>query len=260
MLAMMAMSLISIADKYRDAISEIAVAKSGRVLYAFAHFYFPFYQYKPSDIFWKYTPFAWISAYVYDVDEEIEQGSSLSSALQRLQQLRAYLQKYTAIDPAIEQLFENAAFYYQFEQELLQRKARFSLDDLYRITEVRSFDFRLMHRTLAQLSGIGYREPIFEWFRALEVLMEIEDDMLSVEEDYYRNTFNFVCLANQCAGSEGIQFVEQARQLNEERLVVVKSTLPEEDRYLCDSVLKAYREVVPHSLPTDFSLSTLLKK
>src|SRR2546423_1469175 len=62
---------MSAADPPREIVSAAAIGKSGRVLFAFAHFYLPFYGHRPDDIFWHYDPFAWVSAFVYDVDDDI---------------------------------------------------------------------------------------------------------------------------------------------------------------------------------------------
>lgn len=232
------------ADASRQVVSATAIAKSGRVLYAFAHFYFPFYGREPRDLFWQYEPFAWISAFVYDVDEEIERGRPPEETLCRLDDLSMYLSSRIVIDPKVMDLFNDARRYYCFEYDVTRRAADYSLDDLVQMTSVRSFDFRLLHRVLAQRSGAGYREELFDWFRALEMLMEIEDDIVSVKEDGRRQTFNVVCLAIRRAPDTAAAFVEQLRRRVEDTLLLRRERLSHADRDLCARTLESYREVV----------------
>ena len=235
---------VAAADPRRNLVSATAIAKSGRVLGAFAHFYFPFYGRNPGDLFWQFDPFAWISSFVYDVDEEIERGRPPEDVLGRLDDLAAYLRARIALDPPVIRLFDDARRYYRFEYDVTRQGADYSLDDLAQITGVRSFDFRLMHRLLAQWSRGGYREVLFDWFRALEMLMEIEDDMVSVEEDRRRGTFNVVCLAIRRASDAGAAFVERLRRHVEDDLLLRRERLSNDERDLCARTLETYRGIV----------------
>jgi hypothetical protein len=227
-----------------DLISATAVAKSGRVLCAFSYFYLPFYGFSPRDVFWRFDPFAWISSVVYDIDEQIELGRSPDLVLRRLDDLAAYVSARAKLDSSVLRLLEDARRYYRFEFDVAQREAHYSFGELAQIVGIRSFDFRLMHRVLAQQSGMGYRETLFDWFRAFEMLMEIEDDIGSVEEDGERRTFNVVCLATRRDSCAGITHVEKLRGQVDDDLRVREEQLSAEERFLCASTLKAYREIV----------------
>jgi len=229
-------------------VSATAVAKSGRVLCAFAYFYLPFYGYHPRDVFWQFDPFAWISCFIYDIDEEIEQGRSPEEALDRLDDLSAYLRARMVLDASVVSLLDDARRYYRFEHGVLRRGKAYSLDDLAEMTRNRSFDLRLMHRVLAQKSRRGYREELFDWFRALEMLMEIEDDIASVEEDAKRRTFNIAYLAVQNSPDGGAAFVERLRRWVEDELVVRENLLAEDERRLCVRTLETYRGIVRRPL------------
>jgi hypothetical protein len=228
-----------------DFISATAVAKSGRALCAFAHFYLPFYGFQPEDIFWRFDPFAWIASVVYDIDGQIEVGLPPEDVLWRLDDLAAYVSARATLDGSIVELFEHARRYYRFEHFAAQHHARYSFDDLVQIVSIRSFDFRIMHRVLAQQSTVGYRAPLFKWFRAFEMLMEIEDDMASVDEDRERRTFNVLCLATRCDPSAATRFVGKLRSEIEDDLRIGKEFLANEERELCVRTLEAYRKFVP---------------
>jgi hypothetical protein len=236
------------APRRGDVVTARAIAKSGRVLYAFSQFYLPLYGKEPTELFWHYDLFAWISAYIYDIDEQVEASFDPKPALLRLGHLSDFLRERIRIDCEVACLFDDALRYYRFEHEVVRGGANYTLDDLVEITSLRSFDFRILHRTLAQCSGIGYREGLFNWFRAFEMLMEIEDDMSSVEEDSTRRTFNVGSLALRLSPETAEGFVLHIRQQAESEIEVRTGSLPQAERDLCSRTMAAYRSIVPRTV------------
>jgi hypothetical protein len=235
----------AIAQLRGDVITAKAIAKSGRVLYAFSQFYLPFYEKDPADLFWHYDPFAWISAFTYDIDEQVETGNDPENALRRIEHLLDYLRERITIDSKVVRLFDDARRYYRFEYHVGRGGAGYTLDDLIEITSVRSFDFRLMHRTLAQLTSVGYREELFDWFRAFEMLMEIEDDMGSIEEDDARSSFNIAVFAHRLSPETASKYVQSVREQVERDTELRLGTLTEVEQDLCKRTMTAYRLIVP---------------
>jgi len=226
-------------------VTHEALAKCGRVLCAFSHFYLPFYGQNPRDLFWHFDPFAVISASLYDVDEDIERGREPEDALGGLSELLAYLKTRITVDPYIARLFDDARGYYRFEHAVTRRHMAFSIHDLVSMAMVRSFDFRIMHRVLAQTTTLGYRESLFDWFRAFELLMEIDDDIRSELEDECRNTFNILTLAKRCTPRSASDFVEDLRRQAEKDVNARRMVLSGTDSMLCERVVELYREIVP---------------
>lgn len=229
----------------RSTVSDLAVAKSGRVLYAFSHFYLPFYGRAPADVFWMYDPIAWISAFIYDVDEDVESGADAGPGVTRLDELRGYLAERLRVDAPIERLFDDARRYYRFEQRIRCRDVEYTLDELEAIARARSFDFRVMHRALSQRQLDGYREELFDWFLSFELLMEIEDDAASIRVDADRNTFNILWLAERHSGPGGVEHVAGLRAQCEREARERLSGFSAGDRAVAERVLAAYRAVVP---------------
>jgi len=238
-------------DDGRHCVSAKAVAKSGPVLYLFTHLYLPFYGKDDKFLVRNYGVFAWVSAFVYDVDEQIELGEAVPEALSRLDDLAEHLARHVPLDPPLLELFDDARRYYRFEHEVTRRGGGYSLDDLERTTRIRSFDFRLLHRALAHLAGVPCREELFDWFQAFEMMVELDDDLCSVEEDLRRETFNVVCLAERCSPGQGLAFVDRFRRRVEDELGRRAESLSAPDRLRGESVLAFYREVCPRpELPT----------
>jgi hypothetical protein len=245
---------MAMTDERRDCVSAKAVAKSAPVLYHLRHLYLPFYGKDGRFLVRHYGVFGWLAAFIYDADEQIEDGDAVPEALARLDELAAYLARFVPLEPPILALFEDARRYYRFEREATRQGGAYSLDDLVRMTRIRSFDFRLLHRALAHLAGGPCREELFAWFEPFEMMIEVEDDLCSLEEDFHRETFNAACLAERCAPGQGLAFVARLRRDLEAELDRRAEALTEPDRRQAAAALAFYREVsvrpeIPASLP-----------
>lgn len=229
---------------YPSIVTAKGVAKSGRVLYAFSHFYLPFYGYKSHDIFWNFDPFAWISAFVYDVDETMEATGDVGAGIDRLDELRYYLAARIRVDAEVNWLFDDARTYYRFEHDVLRAGAIYTMDTLLAVAWVRSFDLRLMHRVLSQRCMRDYRENLFTWFRSFEMLMEMDDDVSSVDVDAKHGTFNLLVLADRLSGEGGVRFIDGLRRELEVELHRRSREFPRAVRVIMTRVLNAYRSVV----------------
>lgn len=228
--------------------STKAIGKSGRVLYAFSHFYFPLYGLAPSDLFWHYDPFAWISATIYDIDDSVEAGLNPESAGHRLQLLLTQIQRLAGDDISFTNLIKNAKEYYRFEYDVIKGSREYTIENVSEVARLRSFDFRIMHRLLAKKIEGTYREDLFRWFSAFELLMEVEDDASSVDSDARALSFNTLTLADQLEPGLGVSF---ATRLRCESLVAMcrhRLELNLEEQGLVDEAFRKYRQIVPDSV------------
>jgi len=225
-------------------ISPHSVAKSGRVLYAFSSFYLPFYGCGLDFLFNNYDIFGCVSAAIYFIDELVEARSPTASIQRHLRVLSQYLGEKMEYDHAIYRLFDDARRYYRFEAKILQRHDAYSLADLLDITARRSFDFRLMHRCLLQLSARACDDDVFAWFRAFEIRMEIEDDLQSFMEDSLAGTFNVLSLAKSRCPVEASRIISNYLRSIDEELEARSRALSKAQQSRCRYVLKKYREIV----------------
>lgn len=227
-------------------VSLRSIRKSGRILYALSQFYLPFHNCDLRVLlFDHFDVFGCISAGVYEVDEMIEAGASIGEAFQKLAKLQEYLGERVACDEYMLARFEDARRYYSFEEGLLRGTVSFSFDYITAITEIRSFDFRIMHRALLQLAGRTCDDHVFSWFRWFEMLMELEDDLLSATEDMDRGTYNAFCLAVRLSPEAAPTLIEDFRATIERSLESCLRDLPEPQRDAGRSVLATYRNIVP---------------
>jgi hypothetical protein len=230
-----------------------AIRKSGRVIYAFLEFYLPFYNLNPRFVFLEnYDLFGGLSAAIYDLDEDVERFAhdEEDHINEKLDRIESYIIARIGRDQYIHERLREAREYYNFENKLKLRRNFYSLDDLARVTEIRSFDFRILHRIVSKTeeeSAIGWP---FTWLRSLEILMELEDDLFSIETDVERRSFNFPGLAMRTSHDAGISFYKAFRNQNLTELQKFAASLSTQQKDICDRVFGAYRSVVADEVIT----------
>jgi hypothetical protein len=212
-----------------------------------------FYGIEPSFLFKHFSVFGCISSAVYCVDESIEQECSVRRGV-GVDDLERLLAKRIVVDNHVSNLLRDARDYCAFEQASRTERAVFDLAEVLRISEIRSVDFRLMHHALLQIASIPHDEEVFEWFRAFEVLMEIEDDLSSVEEDERKGGYNYYCFVRKVAGANAGHVVESLRTSLEQQLMTIGTSLWNRGFIRCRQVIKRYRLIVPrHRIPIEES-------
>lgn len=228
-----------------------AVGKAGRVLYAFTEFYLYFYGIDPKFLFENFSVFGCISAAVYCVDESVEQEDSVKKGV-GVDHLEQLLATRVDVNEHMSSLLRDARDYCAFERAARAGQAVYDLDEVLRISEIRSVDFRLMHHALLQIASIPYDEDVFEWFRSFEVLMEIEDDLSSVKEDAEKGGYNYYCFARNVAGTDAGRVLESLRARLERQLKTLGASLRYRGHTRCAEVIERYRQIVPRrSVPVE---------
>lgn len=227
-------------------VSMHSLAKAGRVLFALSQFYLRIYEQNLRVIlFDHFDIFGCFSAGVYQVDEMIEAGIPACDALGELTALQLYLESKVTCNEYIQRRFQDARCYYGFEEKLLRGSAEYTFDELARVTAIRSFDFRIMHQVLIQIAERQHDVFVFAWFRWFEMLMEVEDDLISTVEDFERGTYNVFCLATKISRLDGPPFVHRFRESLEENLASSFKVVPVQYAAACNSVWRTYRDLVP---------------
>jgi hypothetical protein len=170
-------------------ISAKALEKSGRVLKALSLLYFPFHGLELIDLFEHYGVFAFVSAVVYQVDElnELHEDTMAPS----LDKLRSFLLHRSLLDDQTSRYIHEGELYLAFERHF-RRAGPKDFQEIMTAMEWRSSDFRILHCLLHRFLSRPYDSIVFGSFAHLELLMELDDDTMSYEEDVKSNTFNFL--------------------------------------------------------------------
>jgi hypothetical protein len=224
-------------------VSALAMAKSGRVLKALAFLYFPFHGIRRDEMFEHFGHLAFLSAAMYQADERNEQGRE-SRSTARLTFVQSYLAAHGMLDERTKRYVSDGEAYLRFERRL-RNGDMVSLDEVRRVMECRSWDFRILHCVIHHLKGIPYRPDVFSAFSALELLMEIEDDNGSYEEDLRKGSFNFVSAIESVVGRGASDVVETIRNDAILDLRAHVQRLPPPSGTRLARTMRAYRTLVP---------------
>lgn len=220
------------------------IAKSGRVLYAFTEFYCYFHRLAPAFVFEHFAVFGCISAAVYSIDESVEREASARHAL-RVDDLARLVAERIDVDQFVSALLADAREYWTFEADVKGARTTYDLAHALRITEIRSFDFRMMHHALLQKAGVPYDQDVFDWFRLFEMLMEIEDDLSSIQQDEEQGGYNYYCFVRRLVGRDRADIVVEAVRADLEAQIIRRGALLWERGYLrCAAVFERYRAIV----------------
>jgi len=220
-----------------------AIGKSGRVLLAFSRFYMPFHNCDSRYLFDNFDVFGGISIGVYYLDEDAESSKTALSSERLKDVILSQIDDKIVIDETICDLLNDAEEYYRFEKHI--DSLPYSIDDLFSITALRSFDFRIMHCSLLQLMRLPYNTQLLSWFSIFEQIMEIEDDLFSLEEDHTRRTFNIWNLAGALEQAAGIDCVHRHYQALCADLFSDENCKEDCDLRSLRVVFNEYRSIVP---------------
>jgi hypothetical protein len=159
------------------------------------------------------------------------------------------------VDQSVTELLADACDYWSFESRARQPGATYEMADVLRMIRIRSFDFRIMHHALLQRAGLAFDQDVFAWFRSFEMLMEIEDDLTSIQSDEERRSYNYYCFVRRLVGRAGADAaVETARADLEGQLARQSALLWERGFLRCAAVFERYRAIVPRRPPVHVTL------
>lgn len=216
--------------------------KVGRVFKAFVNMYLPFYG-ETSDIFFdKFELFGYLSAVLYEADEENEYcfGSG-SSTLDRIDE---FLVGIGEMDSTASSLLDDGREYFRFEKSFLSGIAFTELELLANMSR-RSTDFRLMHYLLCKTLNRPLLSNVLELYGSFEMIFEIEDDMASYSEDLNAGTFNFYEGMKRLHCEKAPTATFRILQYYEEKLWKLVDALDYHDKQAFHNIFKWYRLEVP---------------
>jgi hypothetical protein len=186
------------------------LCKSALVVRAMEKIYSPIYEVSEQDFF-VYSPLlTFIVLFTYESDDQVESAqaqvndSSLSqpspwdSAKEIIQSL---LRELNLEHSTIFDALENVGEFFDLESKILTSK-QITYEDVIRISELRSCDFRLLHSVLIQMLGKLHRQEIFDILLPREVLIEFNDDICSYKDDVAAGNYNTYWMFERLFGKE----------------------------------------------------------
>ena len=189
-------------------VSFDALSRARTTLDDFSLFYFSLHG-LARDAFFRFLPILTFSeACIYQMDEENEaytrrlvdtpaaEPSTPSLAWSDTptgRALRGVLASRGLLSRAVVDELADGEQYWRAERRLCAAMAAcepVELDDVYVCSKLKSFDYRVLHALLCQLTGDGADAPLLTFLRTDECLTDTADDLFDYEKDVVRNSFN----------------------------------------------------------------------
>ena len=179
-----------------------ALIKSGRVHKAFCRLYLPFYDLSDDFFLDHFGIFASIEAWVYENDNWNEICNP-GSGPRDISEVAEFIEKQQLRSSHFSIFLRSGIKYWLLERRLAAGDVP-AIRDVLVGARLRSFDFRLLHLTALVLSGIPIDRQVFRRFSQFEAIMELDDDLGTIEEDQDRKAFNIASsirsYGNECFG------------------------------------------------------------
>jgi len=175
-------------DQEARLVSYRGLSQAGGALEAFTKIHLHYHN-CTREIFTQFGLWSTIEALIYRADT-INEGSEPGGAAGDLERVQDLLDSLGLFDDQIAAQLDNGRAYFALEKRVMTGDA--SLAEVQTAAALRSFDFRLLHRTLWRLKGWPYDEATFHHFAKFEECMEYDDDLRSVRKDEAAGSFNVI--------------------------------------------------------------------
>ena len=202
-----------------------AISRSRTTLMDFTNFYFPLHRLQHADFFRWLPLLVFVEACIYQRDEDNEAlcsgyaravgaeaiATSTATAAPATRPravesaLRGVLESRGLLSERVRSELEAGEEYWAIERELCAAMAAgepIELARVYRASSLKSFDYRVLHALLCQLSGSAASEALLRFLRLDEQLTDVADDLFDYEKDVRHNSFNVLRGAAHARGAE----------------------------------------------------------
>ncbi|MCG8460055.1 MAG: hypothetical protein MI919_27550 [Holophagales bacterium] len=227
--------------------SDRSLQQCRRVLAAFWKLYCPLHRGGRRAMVDAFEVFHTVSAWVYELDLDVEDRRPAESVRLQLEGLGAFGRELGLWNELGDGILEAAGAYYSVEERWIRRQS-LPLDDILEANGRRSFDFRLLHLTLCAVLEKAPSPELFSWLGGWERLTELEDDLASVDRDFEVRTFNVWAMAAEAEGRHGLEALREYREELDRELIPGLSRLPSPLGDRGRRLLQRFRTMAPKHL------------
>ena len=180
-------------------LSYAALRRARSTLDDFCRFYLPIHGLTVDDFFLAHMPLlVYVEASIYQLDDhnEVIAGSSSSSAADAGSAeagMLHVLRHEGVLSEHVQAELDAGRQYWALERALCAKMAAGKQVDPAEVlaaSALKSFDYRVLHEIILQLSGKPRSEALMAFMRADEALADIADDLFDYEDDVGRGSFN----------------------------------------------------------------------
>jgi hypothetical protein len=144
------------------------------------------------------TWLTYVQSIIYKLDLSIEkQASNLIPDVQIEfntvgDELKSFLKDHKLIDDEIVRCIDDVIKYLSFEKAQIRQKKRLCAEEIFKVLELKSADLEVLRRIILKVYHINVSQKEMKFFKLLDKIREIFDDIRDYEEDLTLKNFNTI--------------------------------------------------------------------
>ena len=138
----------------------------------------------------------YVQSVIYKLDLSIEKyASNISTGLDVdfelvRNELKLFLKNHNLFDLEIDRCINSVIQYLVFEKEQIHQNNRLSKEEIFNILDLKSADLEILRRIIIKVCDIRIQKKEMGFFKLLDKIREIFDDIRDYEEDLNLKNFN----------------------------------------------------------------------
>ena len=200
------------------------------------------------------TWLTFVQSIIYKLDLEVERQASAVTADMRIDftaarnDLLSFFKEHRLYDPDIQRCTDHVIEFLTFEKEQLHQDKTWPPEEIFRILKLKSADLEILRRVILKVHNLILPEPEMDFFRLLDTIREVFDDIRDYEEDRTLKSYNtFRYLQRGCDTSDAavkilqkflekecercLSLAKKVEKLKRKKMLAICERLEEEKNY-----------------------------
>ena len=200
------------------------------------------------------TWLTYVQSIIYKLDLSIEKQASNLIPDVKIDfntvgdELKSFLKEHKLLDAEIIRCIDDVIRYLSFEKAQIHQKKRLCAEEIFKVLELKSADLEVLRRIILKVYHINVSQKEMKFFKLLDKIREIFDDIRDYEEDLTLKNFNTIIylssninstnaainllteyIEQECARC--LSLAEQTAKNNQKKFLTVCQRLNEEKKY-----------------------------
>lgn len=164
----------------------------------------------------------YVQSHIYKLDLSIEKRASHLSRYLNVDfrivkdDLKIFLKEHNLLDAEINRCVNSVMHYLAFEYRQIHQNHSLATNQIFRILEWKSADLEILRRIILKMGDIKIRKKEMEFFRLLDKIREIFDDIRDYDEDQTLKNFNTLLFLKRNYASPDYPFKILKEYINKE--------------------------------------------
>jgi len=200
------------------------------------------------------TWLTYVQSIIYKLDLSIEKQASNLIPDVKIDfntvgdELKSFLKEHKLLDAEIIRCIDDVIRYLSFEKAQIHQKKRLCAEEIFKVLELKSADLEVLRRIILKVYHINVSQKEMKFFKLLDKIREVFDDIRDYEEDLTLKNFNTIIylssninstnaaikvlteyIEQECARC--LSLAEQTAKNNQKKFLTVCQRLNEEKKY-----------------------------